>query len=618
MRRRVRYLVFVAILLGACGVSWGQKKASAPIPANGATDVLFPVLQWTAGSTAVFHAVYLGTTPQLGAADLVAPRLASGQAIYYHVPGIVPGTTYYWRVDEIEKDVVTIITGDLWSFTAWPTTAFLPSPAEGINTAPTAPDLKWLAGQGATKHHVYFSDSEAAVTDATADADKGEVEEPNYAPGELLAAATYFWRVDEIDAFGTVVPGNVWTFTTILPVDDFESYTNEVGERVFQTWIDGWGYTEPAPGNPGNGSGATVGYDPLTGDIMEMAIVHNGGQSMPFDYNNINSPYYSETERSWTMAQDWTVNEVNTLTLHVRGQAIDFEIPAVTTPPVIDAKVDEAWLQTSVQYINTVINGAAPTGPADASGSFRVLYDAANLYVLVDVNDEKLVQDSDPAQGWLDDRVEVFIDGDNSKNATQDGTNDYQYCFRWNHGVVEVPVEWYRSPGSLTGVQYGVVTTGSGYLLEIKLPWSTMIGGAAPVGKLIGIDVVFDDDDDGGDMDTQMAWHLPTGDPHRPILWGTALLAKPAAPTADRLYVALQDASNRTGVVVYPDLEILKAKTWFAWKIPLSDFASAGVNLAAVRKMFIGVGDRVNPVQGGAGPLYFDDIYLTRPAPAKE
>ena len=80
MRTRFGCFIFSVIVLCLCGVSWGQKKASAPVPADGATDVLFPVLQWTAGSTAVFHAVYLGTTPQLGPADLVAPRQPLAQA----------------------------------------------------------------------------------------------------------------------------------------------------------------------------------------------------------------------------------------------------------------------------------------------------------------------------------------------------------------------------------------------------------------------------------------------------------------------------------------------------------------------------------------------------------
>jgi len=613
MGRRVKCLVLVAVVLGTCGVSWGQNKASAPSPADGATDVIMALFQWKAGSTALFHNVYLGVTPNLGPEQLIAEKLYVTITVHYHLAGVVPGTTYYWRVDELDKDGVTVHTGDVWSFTAWPFTAYLPDPKDGSNTAAVTPLLKWLKGRGASKHHVYFSDTKAAVVDGAASADKGVVADPNYAPGELLPATTYFWRVDETAIDGTVTWGGVWSFTTVLPIDDFESYTNEVGSRVFQTWIDGWGYTEPAPGNPGNGSGAAVGYDPLTGDIMETAIVHGGSQSMPFDYNNINPPYYSETERSWTTAQDWTVNEVNTLTVHVHGPDIDFEIPAVTKAPVIDAQVDAAWSGASVQYISTKIDGQDLTGPADCSGQFRALYDADSLYLLVDVNDDVLVQDSDAAQGWLDDRIEVFIDGDNSKDAAQDGKNDYQYCFRWNHGQVEVPVEWYLPPGSLEGVKYAIVNTPSGYLLEIKLPWLTMIGAAAPVGKFIGIDVMVDDDDDGTDRDSQIAWHLPGGSPHTPSLWGTALVAKAPTGGADRLYVALRDASNHTAVVTYPQADILKASQWVEWKIPLSDFA--GVNPAAIRKIFVGVGDRDNPVAGDAGRLFIDDIYLTRPAP---
>jgi hypothetical protein len=549
----------------------------------------------------------------------VNAKLPLNKTSYWYAPGIEPGVTYYWRVDETEKDLKTVITGDVWSFTAWPTWAFLPDPADGSNTAPLAPNLKWLAGQDAIQHHVYFSDNKAAVVDGTADADKGVVNDPNYAPGELVAAGTYYWRVDEVGFDGTELPGNVWTFSTLLPIDDFESYTNEVGTRIFQTWVDGWGYTEPAPGNSGNGTGASVGHDiwaagTLYTTIAETRTVHGGVQAMPLDYNNVNAPYYSETERTWTEPQDWTTNEVNTLTLYVRGQARDFDIPKATTAPVIDAKTDDIWAKASVQYISKVVDGTVSSAK-DCSGSFRVLYDSQCLYLLVDVNDDVLMQDSDAAQGWLDDRVEIFIDGDNNKSAANDTTDDSQYCFRWNHAAVETPVEWYRSPNSLAGVQYAVAATATSYRFEIKLPWSSVIGGPPRVGGSIGIDVMIDDDDDGGDRDGQMACY---GTAHVPSSWGTGLIGEPSVGAADRLYVALRDASNHTGVIAYPDAGILLAKTWVKWDIPLSDFTDAGVNLGAVRKMFIGVGDRANPARGGAGPLYLDDIYLTRPAPAEE
>jgi hypothetical protein len=405
--------------------------------------------------------------------------------------------------------------------------------------------------------------------------------------------------MDEVKA------GPVWSFTTFLPVDDFESYTDEEnrGTRIYETWLDG--YVDGS-------SGSVVGN--LDPPFAEQTIVRSGRQAMPFEYNNVGTPFFSEARVEFSPAADWTAGDIDTLVLHVRGQAVDFEIPRVSTPPVLDGKVDAVWLQTPVQYIKSTINGAAPTDLADCSGLFRVLYDAANLYVLVDVNDATLVQDSDPSQGWLDDRIEIFIDGDNDKTAAHDTVNDYQYCFRWNQGTVETPVEWYSSPRSLTGVQYGITTTTKSYLVEVKLPWSTMIGGPAKAGRLIGIDVVIDDDDDGGDMDSQLAWHLPTGDPHRPMYWGTAQLADEAKP-GDRLYVMLQDSASKKALVAYPDQAVLKAAKWVEWQIPLSEFA--GVSLSKVRWLCLGVGDRDHPAAGGAGKLYFDDIYLTKPVPVQ-
>jgi hypothetical protein len=604
----------VAVVLGACSVSWGQKKASAPSPVDGATDVIVALFQWKAGSTALFHNVYLGVTPNLGPEQLIAKDLYFTIMVYYHQPGIVPGTTYYWRVDEIDKDGVTVHTGDVWSFTAWPFTAFLPDPQDGSNTAAVAPTLKWLKGRGALKHHVYLGDSKAAVADGAAEADKGLVTEPNYAPGELQPATTYFWRVDEIGVDGTPVVGNVWSFTTILPVDDFESYTNDVGSRLFQTWVDGWGYSEPAPGNPGNGTGASVGHDiwmagtPYT-TIVETKIIHGGKQSMPLDYNNVGAPFYSEADRTWTSSQDWTANDVNMLTLHVQGRPRDIDILSVTTPPVIDGKIDDIWSIASVQIISRRINEEDPTGPEDASGQFRVLCDAQNLYALVEIKDATLINDS--ANSWQDDSVEFYVDGDNTKKGAGLDGNNRQYTFGWTTTDVQ------GTNTALDGVVHAQTNVPGGWQIEIKFPWQSLLGSSAPIGKLIGIDSFYNDDDNGADTrESQIAWHSTAGgDWETPASWGTALVVPASAGGTDRLYVTLRDAANHTGTVAYPQADILMAKQWFEWPIPLSDFAAAGVNLSTVRKMSIGVGDRANPAAGGSGPLFIDDIYLTRPAP---
>ncbi|OHB65624.1 MAG: hypothetical protein A2Y77_15045 [Planctomycetes bacterium RBG_13_62_9] len=288
-------------------------KAWGPSPADGAKDVTAPLFTWKSVDTIKLHDIYLGTSPDLTAADLVAPR--QPLKLYYHAPGLQPGATYYWRVDEIDADMVTVHTGDVWSFMAQPFTAYDPQPADGTNTAPSVIDLRWLKGIGALKHHVYFGDDREAVTQGAAGVDQGIFADPNYSPGDLESAKTYYWRVDEVGAGEVVKTGQVWSFTTVVPVDDFESYTDEEGSRIYETWIDGWT----------NGTGSTVGY--TQAPFAEQTIVHAGLQSMPLDYNNVNAPFISEAEQTFTTAQDWTAGGVDTLLLYVRGRGANSVAP---------------------------------------------------------------------------------------------------------------------------------------------------------------------------------------------------------------------------------------------------------------------------------------------------
>ncbi|UCG57410.1 MAG: hypothetical protein JSU70_21405 [Phycisphaerales bacterium] len=102
-----------------------------------------------------------------------------------------------------------------------------------------------------------------------------------------------------------------------IVVDDFETYTADSPMKIFETWIDGFGYTEPPPGKPGNVSGATVGY--LDKPFLERTIVHGGSQSMPFRYKNTVLPFYSEIERQWAVPQDWATSGTRVLGLWVYG-----------------------------------------------------------------------------------------------------------------------------------------------------------------------------------------------------------------------------------------------------------------------------------------------------------
>jgi hypothetical protein len=309
MWRNVIFLLLVASVSLGTEVAVGGTKAKNPDPADGAVGVTAPLLQWTKGDGAVFHDVYLGTTAELTAADRVAA--SQSYEMYYHQPGFQPGVMYYWRVDEIEGDG-TILTGNVWHFMTQDTTAYYPSPADGARNVVPAPTLTWMPGSGATKHQVYFSDSLDAVSQGAADADKGvlELETTTFAPGELTDVTVFYWRIDEILSDQTVRSGPVWSFTTFLSVDDFESYNDEEGQgtRIYETWIDG--YADQS-------SGSTVGN--IDAPFAEQTIVHGGLQAMPLDYNNVVAPYYSEAVRTWATPQDWTAGDVNTLTLYFRG-----------------------------------------------------------------------------------------------------------------------------------------------------------------------------------------------------------------------------------------------------------------------------------------------------------
>ena len=54
---------------------------------------------------------------------------------------------------------------------------------------------------------------------------------------------------------------------------------------------------------------------------------------------------------------------------------------------------------------------------------------------------------------------------------------------------------------------------------------------------------------------------------------------------------------------------------WTEWNIDLQAFADQGVNLSNVNTITLGFGDRNNPMAGGTGMMYFDDIRLYRPTP---
>ena len=177
-------------------------------------------LFWVPGGFAVTHDVYAGENfddVSNGTADTFIGNQAGTDIIvgfpgFPFPDGLVPGTTYYWRVDEVnDANADSPWKGDVWSFSVPPKTAYLPVPADGAESVVLDAELNWTGGFEAKLHTVYFGDSFDDVNNAAGGPLLGD---PFFTPpGPLELARTYYWRVDEFDPPFTH-KGEVWSFTT--------------------------------------------------------------------------------------------------------------------------------------------------------------------------------------------------------------------------------------------------------------------------------------------------------------------------------------------------------------------------------------------------------------------
>jgi hypothetical protein len=127
--------------------------------------------------------------------------------------GLVPGTTYYWRIDEVEAGG-TKYAGPVWSLTVPSNKAHDPVPPDGVRYVDLGVTLSWTVGFGAKLHHVYLGDNPTDVEAGTGGTYKGPVGVASYKPVALVLGTTYYWRVDEFDGAVTH-KGDIWSFKTI-------------------------------------------------------------------------------------------------------------------------------------------------------------------------------------------------------------------------------------------------------------------------------------------------------------------------------------------------------------------------------------------------------------------
>jgi hypothetical protein len=495
-----------------------------------------------------------------------------------------------WESPSIPKDLIP-----QGAFSP-PLRASSPVPGNGAVDTRQTLTLMWNAGESAAEHDVYFGEDANAVAaaDTASSLYQGRqaADQTSLDPGVLEWNKSYYWRVDEVNDADAASPwkGNVWSFTTadFIIVDDFESYNDEEGmdTRIYETWIDG--YTDGL-------SGSFVGHmDP---PFAEQTIVRSGRQSMPLEYNNVDTPFFSQAYREFAPLMNWTVNGVTDLRLWVRG-----------TPAPI-AAVTEVGGKMSVAGEGADIWGA--------SDQFTFVYKTLN------------------GNGFLVARVAGIGTGSNLwakggvmiRDSLAAGSASAQICLTGGDGngaafQNRATTDLDMNANDATSSTTAAAAIAPPYYVKIERTGDTIAGYLSADGKnwtqlgisqyiamtapaYIGFCVT---SHAAGEYRTFEFDNIQANGAGG--AWQTKEIGL-VRNSPQPLYLTVEDSTGKKATVVHPDAAAVNATTWTEWTIPLADLA--GVNLTKVKTLYIGVGDSAHPAADGTGQIYIDDIRVTKP-----
>ena len=197
----------------------------------------------------------------------------------------------------------------------------------------------------------------------------------------------------------------------------------------------------------------------------------------------------------------------------------------------LDGVLNEpVWGETSYTTItDTDCNYGTGCGTTDtgASAQFKTAWNSGGLWIGVVVSDPGTLY-ANTAAPWNGSGVEIFLDvtdaraGYNAGTGDYDDPNTYQFTVTYNaSSIVE-----YHNATARTIMAASAVTPGTGYTMEIEIPWANLGLAEATAGSLSGLDVAVDMANASGTArDHEIAAYNAGYDPfdHSPAEWGAVV-----------------------------------------------------------------------------------------------
>jgi len=402
----------------------------------------------------------------------------------------------------------------------------------------------------------------------------------------LLLAFPYYWRIDEVNDADPNSPwkGGIWSFMipprtaySPKPADSAESveldtelsWTAGFGAKLHTVYF-GESFDEVDNATDGQPQGTTT-YTP---GALKMAKTY---------YWRIDEFDVVQTHKGnvWSFTTQGAV-----VSLDPTNGAVDvMQSPVLTWVPGIFADTHEVYFGTDAEAVKN-----ADTGSPEYKGSGNLgaeSYEPGQLewnttyYWRVD--EANNVNADSPWTGplWSFTTANFLIVDDmesyNDINEGEPGSN--RIYLAW--------VDGYDNPainGSVVGHPFAEQTIVHGGLQSMPMAYDNVVGKSEAT-----LTLTSNRDWTVNGVNTLTIWFRGE-----------------AANDAEPMYVALNDIA----VVTHNDPDAARTASWIRWNIDLQAFADQGVNLANVNTITLGLGYRNNPVAGGSGMMYYDDIRL--------